>query len=216
MPRIKTPTATLSTVLILAAAIFSGCTATVFTGCFADGDQPVRTQAPGHFPGGFSLMESSALFTPPFLVAQEEEELEEEKDESSTLGVILLYIPNRILDLFDVARFGVNVGPGFGFDVRCTKWLKAQFITDTSVGVGLQTLRHLPLCFRSQSKLGLAFISTPSMNLIDWHYGDYDLRVELYVLLVGAHVAVELGEIVDFIGGIFTWDPMNDDFRSEL
>jgi hypothetical protein len=208
MPRLTTPNSARIALLILAAGVFSGCA--------AGGAPAARIGTPGLFPGGFILAESSPLFAPPLQDAEEDEEAEEDEDESSTLGVILLYIPNRIFDLFDVARFGINVGPGFGFDARCTKWLKAQFITDTSVGVGLQTLRHLPLCIRSQAKLGLAFISTPSMNLIDWHYGDYDLRVELYVLLVGAHVAVELGEIVDFIGGIFTWDPMNDDFRSEL
>jgi len=185
-------------------------------GCAAAGNRALLMQAPGRVPGGFSLLESSPLFAvPPQEAAGEEEEIEEE-DESSTLGIILLYIPNRIFDLFDVARAGVNVGPGFGIDARCTKWLKAQFISDTSVGVGLQTLRHLPFCVRSQAKVGLAFISTPGMNIFDWYTGDYDLRVELHVIIVGAHVAVELGEIVDFIGGIFTWDPMHDDFRSEL
>jgi len=186
-------------------------------GCFVVDGRASRCRTPGMIPGGFSLLESSPLFAVmPQEAAEEEEEEAAEEDESSTLGVILLYIPNRIFDLFDVARFGVNVGPGFGLDVRATKWLKAQFISDTSVGVGLQTLRHLPFCVRSQAKLGLAFISTPGMNIFDWYTSDFDLRVELYVLIVGAHVAVEFGEIVDFIGGIFTWDPMHDDFRSEL
>jgi hypothetical protein len=208
MPKFLTPV-----VLFCAAAlVLAG-----LCGCVAVDTPPAVQSAQGLLPGGFSLTESSSLFAAlPQNAAEVEEEIEEEEDESSTLGVILLYIPNRIFDLFDVARAGVNVGPGFGFDVRCTKWLKAQFISDTSVGVGLQTLRHLPLCVRSQAKIGLGFISTPGMNLLDWHYGDYDLRVELHVLIIGAHVAVELGEIVDFIGGIFTWDPMNDDFRSEL
>ncbi len=100
-----------------------------------------------------------------------------------------------------------------GVDVRATKWAKVQLISDTSVGVGFQSLRHLPVCVRSQTKLGLAFISTPGMDLLNWYCGDYDLRVELYLLLVGAHVAVDMGEIVDFVGGIFTWDPMEDDFQ---
>jgi hypothetical protein len=182
-------------------------------GCAAVDTRPACEGAPGLLLRGFSVVESSPLFA---AALQDADEEVEEEDESSTLGIILLYIPNRIFDLFDVARFGVNVGPGFGLDLRATKYVKLQFISDTSVGVGLQTLRHLPLCVRSQAKLGLGFISTPGMNLIDWHYGDFDLRVELYILIVGAHVAVEMGEIVDFIGGIFTWDPMHDDFRSEL
>jgi len=157
-------------------------------------------------------MEVPALFS---LVEQEEsveEAAEEDEEEQSVLSTALLYIPNRIFDLFDVARLGVNVGPGLGIDLRATKWAKVIFATDTSVGVGFQSLRHLPVCVRSRAKLGLAFISTPDLNVLDWYHGDYDLRVELHLLLIGAHVAVDFGEIFDFIGGIFTWDPMDDDF----
>jgi len=145
-----------------------------------------------------------------------EETAGEGEEESSTWGVVVLYIPNRIFDLFDMVRFGVNVGPGLGLDARVTKWAKLQLISDTSVGLGLQSLRHLPVCARSQTKLGIGFLSTPGMDMLNWYYGDYDVRLELYLFLAGAHVAVDLGEIVDFIGGIFTWDPMDDDFHADL
>jgi|GEM_PF-2215975 len=141
---------------------------------------------------------------------------EAEEEPSSTLGTVLLYIPNRIIDLLDTIRFGVNVGAGIGVDVRCTKWGKLTLISDTSAGIGYQTLRHLPVCLRSQSKIGLAFLSTPGWDLLGWYEADYDLRLELFVLLVGAHAAVDLGEVLDFVGGIFTWDPMEDDFRADI
>ncbi len=155
----------------------------------------------------------SSLFSLPPMSDEGEADGDEE---SSALGTVALYIPNRIFDACDMVRAGVNVGPGLGVDVRCTKWAKVQLISDMSLGVGFQSLRHLPVCLRSHTKLGLGFISTPSMNILNWYYGDYDARIELYLFLVGAHVAVDLGEIVDFIGGIFTWDPMEDDFQIDL
>lgn len=179
-------------------------------GCQSAGslvNQPETSMAFGPFP----LCESSLFFA--LQEDAEETEADEEEEEQSPLATVLLYLPNRIFDLFDMVRAGVNVGPGLGLDVRATKWAKVQLISDTSVGVGFQSLRHMPVCARSQMKLGLAFISTPSMDLLNWYYGDYDLRVELYLLLVGAHVAVDLGEIVDFVGGLFLWDPMEDDFQ---
>ncbi len=163
-------------------------------------------------PGSTALMGSSLLPAPALFLPQEEG-AEEAKEEPSTLGVALLYIPNRIFDALDMARAGVNIGPGLGIDARATKWCKATFINDMSIGVGYQTLRHLPVCLRSQSNIGVGPISTPSTSLLNWYKGDYDLRVELHVLIVGAHAAVDFGEIVDFIGGIFTWDPMEDDFQ---
>jgi len=179
-------------------------------GCQTAGPMATEGDASMAF-GALPLCESSLFFALQDDAAEVDEE--EEEEEQSTLATVLLYIPNRIFDLFDMVRAGVNVGPGLGLDVRATKWAKVQLISDTSVGVGFQSLRHLPVCARSQMKLGLAFISTPSMDLLNWYYGDYDVRVELYLLLVGAHVAVDMGEIVDFLGGLFLWDPMEDDFQ---
>jgi len=152
------------------------------------------------------------LFTPVAQDADEMEETEEDKEEQSALSVALLYLPNRIFDLFDIARFGVNVGPGLGLEAEVTKYAKVVFATDTSVGIGFQSLRHLPVCLRSRAKIGLAFISTPNLNMLDWYTGDYDLKVGLHLLLIGAHVAVDMGEIFDFFSGLVTFDPMEDDF----
>lgn len=184
-------------------------------GCAVPARETAAPSGLGVYSGAMPVMAAPALFHEPEWDAAGEEAAEEEADEEegqSALATALLYIPNRIFDLFDMVRAGVNVGPGLGIDVRATKWAKVIFATDTSVGVGFQGLRHLPVCIRSRAKLGLAFISTPDLNVLDWYHGDYDLRIELHLLLVGAHVAVDFGEIFDFLGGLFTWDPMEDDF----
>ncbi len=57
----------------------------------------------------FPLTESSLFFA----LQDEggETEAGEDEKEQSTLSIILLYIPNRIFDAFDMVRAGVNVGP---------------------------------------------------------------------------------------------------------
>ena len=47
---------------------------------------------------------------------------------------ILLYLPNRILDLLEVVLLGVHVGPGIGLDLRVTRFI--QLAADTSADVG--------------------------------------------------------------------------------
>ena len=52
----------------------------------------------------------------------------------------------------------------------------------------------------------------PWRGMMDWPINDYDLRVELFVLVVGAHVAVDFEGLVDFVLGLFTADLSEDDW----
>ncbi|MFO0984668.1 MAG: hypothetical protein U1E76_23580 [Planctomycetota bacterium] len=136
---------------------------------------------------------------------------EQESASRSTLHVILFYLPNRVLDLFDIARAGVDVGPGVGIDLRATELATAGLMARTSAGVGLQTLRHLPIkaAAESYTELGPAFVGAqlgPS-----WYHDTWDVRAELHVLLVGAHACINLFEILDLLAGLITLDPRGDD-----
>jgi hypothetical protein len=136
---------------------------------------------------------------------------EEEKKGRPILTTVILYLPNRVVDLFDIARAGVEVGPGIGIDLTATEAASVAFMSRTSVGIGYETLRHLPFKMGGEFYAGVGPIQ-PGIGGENWYRNFWDLRVELHVLLVGAHVAVNPGEIVDFIVGIFTFDPMHDDF----
>ena len=46
----------------------------------------------------------------------------------------LLYLPNRLLDVGDLFRFGLDVGPGLGFDVQVTRLLQAKLLSRFSIG----------------------------------------------------------------------------------
>ena len=137
---------------------------------------------------------------------------EEEPEGRSLVHILLLYIPNRILDVFDIARFGVDVGPGFGIDLTATEFLRLGFLSRFSVGAGLQTLRHMPVKGGAESYNEIGPLSANTGFPISWYRNTWDLRVEAHVLLVGAHVAVNPAEILDAILGFTTFDLMNDDF----
>jgi hypothetical protein len=142
---------------------------------------------------------------------------DEKADEGSTSAVdvghtILMYIPNRFLDLFDMVRVGVNVGPGIGGQVKATDPVQATFIERMSVGAGLESLRHLPVYGSAESAVGLGPLSS-DMNLgLGWYQSPTDVRVEVHALLIGAHVAIDPVEIADFILGFFTIDLRKDDY----
>lgn len=165
---------------------------------------------PWSFP---SLVANSGPGVPLAPSADDDEESAEADDEPAFAGTLLLYLPNRIFDLAEIVRFGVNAGFGLGADLRATWVAQAVFIHDTSVGAGFQGLRHLPVCVRvAHSAMGVGPIKTPSLGLLDWPINDYDIRAEFFVAIVGAHVAVDLGAIGDFVAGLFFFDPSEDDF----
>lgn len=126
--------------------------------------------------------------------------------------VVLMYLPNRVLDVFDMARAGVNVGPGIGGQVKATDNAQAMFLTRTSAGVGLQGLRHLPAYASIENATAVGPLEV-GMNLgLGWYHSPTDVRLEIHPFLVGAHVAFDPVEIADFILGIFTVDIRKDDY----
>lgn len=130
----------------------------------------------------------------------------------SLLTSLLLYVPNRVLDLTDIVRVGVDVGPGFGGSAQVTTAARAAYLNRLSVGVGLQTLRHLPVKAAADVELGVGPLGGDVSPGLGWYRSPADIRVEVHPLLVGAHVAVEPLEITDLVLGLFGFDISEDDF----
>ncbi len=129
----------------------------------------------------------------------------------SLLTSVLLYLPNRILDIGDVARAGVDVGPGMGLDARVTRFVQAAMVSRTSVGVGYQTFRHLPVHAGVESTFAVGPVGVSPNIGVGWYKSGSDVRLELHVLIVGLHVAVDPLEVVDLAGGILGLDLLDDD-----
>ena len=125
---------------------------------------------------------------------------------------LLLYVPNRVVDVLDLVRAGVSVGPGIGLDARATELAQAVMMSRLAAGLGYETLRHLPIMAGKQTEFIIGpSITDPSASL-NWFKSATDLRVEVHALLVGAHAAIDPGEIFDLVVGFIGIDPKGDDF----
>ncbi len=135
----------------------------------------------------------------------------ESEPESSVLGTILLYLPNRVLDVAEIVRAGVNVGPGIGVDAEVTKLVGARAMTRTSAGVGYEGLRRIPINLSSEHYVGVGPLTPEASAGPQWYRGPADVRAEVHLLLVGVHAAVDTFAILDFVVGLVGLDPEDDD-----
>ena len=132
------------------------------------------------------------------------------------LGVAV-YLPNRFLDLFDIVRARLRIGPGIGLGIRATEWADAYAGIYMSAYVGLPGPRNrkVPkMPFGIESKTGVevskADIST-SLFLFDPDYGETEFGLDAQLLLVGGAIGFDPGEFVDFLGGFVLVDFKRDD-----
>jgi hypothetical protein len=125
---------------------------------------------------------------------------------------ILMYIPNRVLDAFDMARAGVNLGPGVGIQLKATDPIQVTFLSRISVGVGLESLRHMPVYASAEAAAAIGPLGGDANLGLGWYQSPTDIRVELHPFIVGAHVAIDPVEIADFILGFLTIDIRKDDY----
>jgi hypothetical protein len=126
------------------------------------------------------------------------------------IGSILMYIPDRVIDLFDMVRFGADVGPGIGLDGQATDALQARAIAQTSVGLGFQSFRHSPVQTGVQTALGVGPVGGDA-QAGGWYRSPTDLRLGAHAAVVGAHVAIDPVEIADFVLGFVFIDIRDDD-----
>jgi hypothetical protein len=122
----------------------------------------------------------------------------------------LLYLPNRLFDLAEIFRFGVNVGPGIGVDAEATGALRAAAMARASVGVGYQGLRHLPLSIGIDTYIAVGPFD-PGLRMA-WYRSEYDLRLDAHLAVIGGHMAIDLLAIADFFAGWLTYDLEDDDW----
>ena len=130
---------------------------------------------------------------------------------------ILLYIPNRLLDIFDMARVRVRLGPGLAVDVRATEYADVFLGTYASVYVGLpgprmRKMPHLPFGVETLSGVEVSVADLSAGLGLGPDYSRTEIGLGVQALIVGADVGVDPMEILDFLGGFFLWDPRHDDF----
>lgn len=151
------------------------------------------------------------------LADAEERELSDEGGKASLGAKLLLYIPNRVLDLLDMVRIRLRVGPGLALDLRATEAADLFVGTYGSVYAGLPGPRMrrmpvLPVGLESRTGVEVSVADVSTGLGVGPDYSPTEIGAGVQLLIVGADVGFDPMEIVDFIGGFFLWDPRRDDW----
>jgi len=135
--------------------------------------------------------------------------IEPESSRHTFLHRLLMWIPNRILDVWDILRFDVGVGPAFGGVVRVSKYGQAAFrgVAPMSVRVG-DFGREVPFMIETSNEIALGPDIVKSR---DRKVCIGEIGAGADVLLAGAYGGVCLDEVVDFVAGFFFLDVSDDD-----
>lgn len=152
------------------------------------------------------------------------------------------YAVNRGADLVDILRLHVMAGPGIGVKAEATRlihagilfeqscfawglhnravspWKESVFSWGLVVGYHDETVERIPVLsgdygwrFDNEGEGGVFQAADPSGNLT------LDLLTfrGAVMLLVGIDLEVRVGEVLDFVAGIFQFDPSGDDVDVE-
>jgi hypothetical protein len=140
----------------------------------------------------------------------------ETKTSHSFLHNVAMYIPNRFLDVLDVVRLRVRVGPGVAVDARATKVVSAFAGSYASVYAGLPGPRNcalpkLPVGFESRSGIQASLADATIEGPIGPDYGPTEIGAGVQALLVGVDVGVEPLDMLDLLTGFLFIDLRDDD-----
>ncbi|MGI6680671.1 MAG: hypothetical protein ACOX3T_04225 [Bdellovibrionota bacterium] len=133
------------------------------------------------------------------------------KESPSIFKQVLLWPINRVLDLIDIFKFDIGVGPSVGAVVRITKY--GQFGYREMIPASLRFGnfgRDVPVKLEIGEEIGAGpfFSESQSRNTCP---GELGAGVDL--LLFGVYAGVCTEEILDFGTGLFFIDLLGDDIK---
>jgi hypothetical protein len=159
---------------------------------------------------------SGVMACAPYVGAAEKEQATTAAESHGALHRIVMYIPNRVLDVFDIVRCRVRVGPGVAVDARATKVASAFVGSYASVYAGLPGPRNrpfpkLPIGLESRNGAQASVVDATVTGGIGPDYGPAEIGVGVQAVIVGLDVGVEPLEILDLLAGFFFINLTNDD-----
>ncbi len=135
----------------------------------------------------------------------------EETDSLPWWQHVLLWVPNRFLDLIDVFRFDVGAGVSYGAVARISKYGQVGYrdMAPMSLRIG-DFGRDYPVLVERSSEFGIGpgYFDSKDRKICPGEVG-----VGADVFLVGAYGGICVEELLDFVAGIFFLDIMGDDFK---
>jgi len=139
----------------------------------------------------------------------------DDDDGKGVLWHILLYVPNRVFDVFDIVRLRLRLGPGIQLGARATDLLDVNLGTYASIWIGLHGPRgkpSIPWPVGVETFTG-AEVSLASASVEGGvNYGATEFGFGTQLLLLGFDLGVDPVEIVDLLAGFIFIDIRGDDF----
>ncbi|TGL57127.1 hypothetical protein EHQ58_15175 [Leptospira ognonensis] len=157
---------------------------------------------------------------------------------ASTGEKIAWYIPDRIFDFIDQVEFWFSIGPQIGVGGHVTRAIQAELYTGATVAAGYGQKKMIGFRSEVTTEIGLGplvlagvfggkagtggiaynaealWLHLPS-EAIYQNYRDYwGIGAHAGVVFWGVEGEYHPIEIYDFLGGLFLYDPMNDDFAT--
>jgi hypothetical protein len=124
------------------------------------------------------------------------------------------WIPNRVLDVFDIARARVRFGPGAASSFRFTRPVSGVAGSWSALWLGLPGPRGEPT---PSWPIGFEDYPAPPPGFADSggsapYYGPGEIGAGFQLGFIGLDVGVDPVEAVDLAAGLFFYDVLGDDF----
>jgi hypothetical protein len=126
--------------------------------------------------------------------------------EETPLERLVLYVPNRLLDVFDIVNVSVAVGPGFGLMARASRLLNLGYDNYSVIRVGMNK-RRFPAWDETVDEWGIGPYYDGGTN----PRAPGEVGVTLHPFIAGAELGLDPLSMVDFLGGFFFIDLESDD-----
>ncbi len=172
----------------------------------------------------FTLLFFTILLFPSYSNAAEEQNagdsvrhtVVEERETHSIFHKILLYIPNRILDVFDIFRVRLRAGPGVAVGVRATKLAQVYVGSYASLYAGLPGPRlrpfpKLPVGVETNSGATVSVVDATVTGGLGPDYSSTEFGFGAQLALVGFDIGFDPYELLDFAAGLLIFDLRDDD-----
>ncbi len=134
----------------------------------------------------------------------------EQSSGHSWVEKVLLWIPNRVLDAFDIFRVDVGAGPAFGAVARISRYGQIGYrqVAPFSLRVGAFG-RNAPFLVETSNEFGIGpgYISSRDRKVCK---GEIGLGADF---IVGAYLGFCAEEVLDFVAGVFFLDVQGDDIK---
>ena len=162
-------------------------------------------------------------------------------DGYSIAKTVVMYLPNRIIDLLDIVTMDVGAGASFGADVRVTRWFQLGGMTIDRYFVGKNCSRQFGggyeagwnyemFCVDSEFKyvdytsgtMHKYVVKRKPLGLARFSENTFEKSRDFWEIganagwLVSVGVAMHPVELADFLTGFFLIDLKKDDYGNEV